>query len=463
MRVAALLFASMLFPLLFAAAEEEAVLEQKEMEELSEKMRRILAAKAEYDRAAELELVGELEEMITEIERETGIDDLLAHVGLWNRIRMRAVDGSAPVFRKTGWGFQEEAFIDGTEAPPRKYVYFISLPDGYDLDAEERYPVILFLHPEITGRYRKLEREVSELLDDLFNDERLLEKAVVIAPVGPLEKRGRKEEAVDAGKDWEALEPGRKTSFIAVRLLMEQMVFDRRKLFVYGVGNAAMSAYRYATWYPGFFAGAVGRDAELGTAAWKNARGIPLLYLSSSDNDPQREKAALAWMEEHDEEDGMSITVVRDEGPLLEPSKDATTALMAWMDGIEKNTCPEEVYLRTNDLAVAGSNWVRITELNVGLDTMVADPDCPWVRGRVDRASNTVRLETNRVFGLMLFFNDALLDLDREVGVLVNRKPMFQGMITRDLETLLELLFYNTAGGTETYVNFIELGLEEQE
>jgi hypothetical protein len=445
-------------------SEDTYPVSDKAIEELSGLIKENFHARLGFDREEILDSLNAIEESVTEIEEDSGIDDLLRCTDLWYRIREGTVDGSASIFRRTGYGFHEAEFTDDTEIPAKRYVYFISLPKEYEPDGEKRFPVILFLHPEITWRYRKLEREVKDMLDTIYTDDVLLDNYIIIAPVGPLVEKRRKDELKDAGKDWESLSPGRETAFIAVRLLLENMVFDRTKVFLHGIGKAGLAAYRYATWYPSFFAGVIGRDADLAPLAMENTKGIRFLYISSSENEDKRRAAAMKWIEsgkDRDEKAPAKLSLIEDTGTKLEASEKSRKELYAWLEATQKDISPKEVYMKAADLAKSGSYWLRITQVDVGMDTKITDPDCAWIRGTLDAASNSVILKSTRVQGVMIFVNDKILDLDKRVSIIINGDQKFDDFIRRDLERMLDLMYYNTAGGYEIYCNFVELSFDE--
>jgi hypothetical protein len=196
----------------------------------------------------------------------------------------------------------------------------------------------------------------------------------------------------------------------------------------------------------------------------ENTRDLPFLYVSSSNNSEDNKSQAISWFEESSKSGipfNPGITFVEDSGKRLEPSNEATKAFAEWMADIEKDTAPREVFLKAIDLAKAGAYWLRITELNVGIDTKLTDPDTAWIKGKIDSESNSIHLESERVLKMLIFLNDKLVDLDKKVSVFVNGNKRYEGKIERDLEKMLDLMYYNTAGDFEIYCNFMEFTLVE--
>ena len=106
-------------------------------------------------------------------------------------------------------------------------------------------------------------------------------------------------------------------------------------------------------------------------------------------------------------------------------------------------------------------NWLRIVELNAGLDMKLDDPNYPWIKGKIDSDSNSIVMESKRVLKVMLFLNDKLLDLDKKVSVIFNGKKRFEGKVDRNLDTMLQLSF--NMGEFEVYVNWLEISEEISE
>lgn len=104
-------------------------------------------------------------------------------------------------------------------------------------------------------------------------------------------------------------------------------------------------------------------------------------------------------------------------------------------------------------------NWLRIVQLNAGLDMKLDDPSFPWIKAKIDPESNSIVLDSERVLKVMLFLNDKLVDLDKKVSVVFNGKKRYEGKVERNLDRMLQLSF-NT-GEFEVYSNWLELSEEE--
>ena len=456
-----LCIAFLLFGFLPAPAADEPELTKKEMEKLSTYMKNIFDAWVVDDRSKAVEAKATLASYVQSLEKQKNVEDLLKYPNLWFRVKEGAVDTSNKILKtKKGKGFQKGTFVDYTEIPERHYAYYMSVPKNYTFEEGERFPVIIFLHPPITKRGKKVDKEVFKMLKTLYKEEGFLDRYLIIAPLGALEGK-RHKNLVDSAKDWESLE-GRKAAFMAFRILMEQMVFDPTRVYMDGMGRAGLTAFRYATWYPTFFAGVIGRDAPLEPLAVENLGGIPFLYVSSAENDEQAAGAAKSWAEQYPEdgeEKALRFTFMEDAGTLTAPSTEAQQAALKWLDAAKKAPCPTEIHLKTADLEKAAAYWLRILELNVGLEMKLDDPDYPWIKAHVDREANSIVLESKRVLKVMILLNDNLLDLDKKVSVVFNGKTRFEGKVSRSLDKMLELIFYSPS--YEVYCNYLELSEQE--
>jgi hypothetical protein len=87
----------------------------------------------------------------------------------------------------------------------------------------------------------------------------------------------------------------------------------------------------------------------------------------------------------------------------------------------------------------------------------VGDEDVPFVEARVDRATNTFDIKTNRVGRIRIFLNDKLVDMDREIKVNLNGAERWKGTKERNGILMLRMLYENWAGDYEVYTNFIDI------
>ena len=79
------------------------------------------------------------------------------------------------------------------------------------------------------------------------------------------------------------------------------------------------------------------------------------------------------------------------------------------------------------------------------------DKDFPRIDVSVDRAKNTISIETVNVTELAVYLSDAVVDLDKQVVIEVNGKPRIKKTFQRSLKEMLETRYYNNSGDYGLY------------
>lgn len=385
-----------------------------------------------------------MKDLVAALEADERIEDALALTDEWYKIREGAVDGSDPVFERAGEGFQRGEFVDYSDIEVMRYPYLISLPPGYGVDVDRRFPVIIFLHPAI--EHGDLEQEVLDMVNAIYGGSEIRDEYIILAPIGTKDPADGR--LIDAGKDWCDLHRGLLPAFTCVRLLLEQMVFDRTRVFFDGIGEAGLAAFRYATRYPGLMAGVIGRNATLSEdLMMENASRISFLYVSSSDNEESRVESTRALKRNPD------FAFLDDDGTSLHPSERTVAAVHDWLGKVKLDLTPPLITMRTNEMKQSCLGWIRILGMNSVPDD--APEEYPWIEGRIDRESNRVTLSTRNITGVEIYLNDKLLNLDEPVTVVMNGNTRFEGRIERDLDKMVEYMFRVSSGDFEVYVNSI--------
>jgi len=436
---------------------------RKELSDLSKDMKSVFDAMQSGDRAKEANASNSFIAKMKAISDRKKIKDLLKYPDEIYRIKELTIDTKDRIIKsKAGQGFQLNLYVDKTDQD-RNYSYYISIPKGYKPTAEKRFPVLLYLHSPAKGRdKRSILKSVKNELEMVFYDKKFLEKGIIIAPVGP-EGVYRKKLA-DAAEDWEDLDPGRKTAFIAVRVFLEKMVFDRGRVIVFGFGRNGLSAFHYATWYPSLFSGALAVDAPVEPLFMSNTIGMHFSYVSTAANKEENAKKAAAFAKQFSGGEGLDVTFVADSGKadrktLLTPK--GMEALKAILDAPSRTTSPKKVVLKSIDLAYSANAWLQIQVMNNSDKMKVGDKDVPFVEATVDRESDTFNIKTNRVGKFRLYLNDKLVDMDRKITVIVNGKKRWEGTKERNPLLMLRMLFENWAGDYEVYTNYIDIELAD--
>jgi hypothetical protein len=78
--------------------------------------------------------------------------------------------------------------------------------------------------------------------------------------------------------------------------------------------------------------------------------------------------------------------------------------------------------------------------------------------GRIDRATNTIHLDTVNVLEVSVYLSDALVDLDKPVRLLVNGVERFNRAYRRELRTMIENRFFVDDGYCGVYTVKLTVG-----
>ena len=151
------------------------------------------------------------------------------------------------------------------------------------------------------------------------------------------------------------------------------------------------------------------------------------------------------------------MTVIEDGGSALSPSAETLTATSEWLTGCRRDLAPSELAFKIGDLRFGSNVWCQASEINRRATARPGDKDYPSIRASVDRASNTIDLETVNVLGVSLFLSDALLDLDQPVIVTVNGEERHKRLVVRSLRFLMENRYYNNSGDYGLYTGRVNI------
>lgn len=450
--------------------EDDFSFEERDAKKLGGILKSIIDAKIIDDRTEENKQRGEFNKILDALKEKNNIKDLLKYSDQFYRLKEWAIDTTDKVIKsKAGKGFQESEFTDesgGSQA----YSYMISIPKGYKPDVEERSPILIYLHSKTEVKSNDKKRVLKEIraeVTSFFDDKNpvckeIYEKAIIIAPVGPLSGRKNKD-VTDAAVDWEKLEWGRMSAFTAVRVFTEKMVFDRGRVFVLGKGKDGLAALKYATWYPSLFAGAVAIDSPLTPMFTENAGNSELVYISTAANDEAQAKAATEWAAAMTGSEGGPKATFVDGGGENASSlgEKGLTAISDLIGRTPKTAAPSKIVLKSISLEYSSNGWLQVLVMNNTNTMKEGDEDVPSVVAEVDRASNTFDIKTNRVGSLRIFLNDNIVDMDRPIIVNLNGKTRWEGTKERNMVTMLDMMFSNLAGNYDIYTNFIEIEEED--
>jgi pimeloyl-ACP methyl ester carboxylesterase len=317
---------------------------------------------------------------------------------------LEAVLDATVSYRKTGFTtgneIQREYEADGGE----KRRYAMRVPRKYEPD-KQGYPLLVSI--PAPGE------DPKNHLANLWKHEGLRDAAILYAPEIP---KGTKE-WLDLG--------GIDLVLSGAKDLWTQFRVDRNRVILSGQGESAVLALRLATYFPDRFAAVVLRQLPETKAVLRNLRNVPVLLVGEGAG-----SKAVA-------------TALNDLTYAVEEKPDDLEAVATWVLSRRRIAYPDEVVFLPARRFAKNANWVRIDEYDPGGGGDILDlpPDRqPWLKGRIDREKNEIAFETRGIYSFDVLLNDAVVDLGKEVRIVLNGQE-WTGTFERNLEFLLDMVF----------------------
>jgi len=370
------------------------------------------------------------------------VDDPLKYPGDWDL----ALELSKPEDRALkshyGKGFFRHTYTYLGDPSPKKkdddvtVVCLLSIPSSYGKD-ESLPPAIVAIKPKLDLKGGELENKVIEMGNAIYSD--VLENAIVLIPLGEELGSGRDRATTEPEGSWMA--PDGLFSFsMALNVLLEQLRFDRSRVVLDGWGDAGLDATNLATNLPSWFAGLISRSGDPGDdrVIYDNLRGVPVLYVNGDADGRKADLEALKGRK-------ADLTVVEESGSALAPSDATRKTVATWIGERKRDLAPDTIDHRIGNVDFQFVDWILASDPRLRANARPGDPDFPHVKAQIDRASNTIKIDTVNVLELKVFLSDALVDLDKKVVIEVNGKKVEDKVYTRDLRTMLENRFRTDA------------------
>jgi len=294
--------------------------------------------------------------------------------------------------------------------------YFLQVPKAYK--ARSSFPLVLCLHPG-TGpvkfnTYGRL----------LYRPGKLHRRAILLAP----------ELQPGPGISWSS----RKYLYASLGTLGQlacEYNLDFNRIFLDGHLDSAAESWRIAGMIADTFAGVIIRGAPPppGTrlADFQNTPFF-LVGIPGSPLDARAAKKLARRMRKA----GVKVTV----------TKQHNTKLAAFFR-IPRNPYPEKIDWSVKKNHTRRAFYLKSTG-EIENTSRTARP--PNFRSHLDRKANRLIIRSHRIQGFHISLNDEILDLDREVSIVINNRQVFQGRPERALESLLEG-FYQSGDWTRAY------------
>lgn len=171
--------------------------------------------------------------------------------------------------------------------------------------------------------------------------------------------------------------------------------FDR--IFIAGRGKGVEVAMQIAARFPDRFAGVVGRSGDCGVVQAENFSNLPTFFAGAGAQASAFAEACKAA--------GFENVTILPEGK--------EEQVLAWVRDHARRANPEEVRLVPGSPFPHRAYWLQVPRFD-NSDGRAS------IRAKVDRASNTITVESKGISEVILFLNDQLVDLDRPLKVVCN-------------------------------------------
>lgn len=295
--------------------------------------------------------------------------------------------------------------------------YSVHVPSKYKASSGP-YPLILMVPESYQDGEKPKDWIVEEWVSGEVRDNAIL--AVVHMPEDP--------------KTWDVLlnedrtVGGLGTILRTFNELQKTYALDFNRVFLAGRMEGLPPVMQLASMFPDRFAGVVGRSGDIPEDfAFENFKNLPTWFSGPG--------AGVTAFEEAVREAGYDNCTIQPEGKELD--------CWNWMTEQVRVANPEEVVLVPGTPLPNKAYWLEVP---------------PWdgtgtarITGKIDRTTNTVTIDGEGVVEVYLYFNDQLVDLDREVTVICNGVT-HTDIIPRSITTLERTILSTRTDPGKVYV-----------
>ena len=187
---------------------------------------------------------------------------------------------------------------------------------------------------------------------------------------------------------------------------------DLDRVFIAGHGKGFAAAAATSRAFPQLFAGLIG-IGEVEDADASNYRTLPSAFVGGGDGARAIEAAIGAL--------GYENTTAMAPG--------ATADLAAWMTGQVRDPYPAQIFFKPSFNFAKAAHWLSVSGFELDGEAQVD--------AVADRSTNTITIEAVKVSSVEVSFNDAILDLEQPVRVVVNG-TMHEEVVTRNPRLMFE-------------------------
>jgi hypothetical protein len=227
--------------------------------------------------------------------------------------------------------------------------------------------------------------------------------------------------------------PGGLFAAMAVfRDVSSSVTIDYDRVYVVGREQGVPAAMVLGAKYPHLFAGIAGLAGDIGEIAATNFCNLPTFLQGGANGTKFEEQSKqLAYG---------NCTI----------KPDATVAdLWSWIGQTTRVANPAKVVLAPEPLKVYKAYWVGFAPIE-GLQSTVT--------ATADRATNTIKIDSEEVRSMTLYLNDAIADLSKPITFVLNGRNQ-QQKVARSLDDMLALISRGTSDPGRLFVAQITLDI----
>jgi len=369
-----------------AATPREFLLKEKDHENLGKKIGAYYTAVAEKEGIASAKAdVGEaIAKLNKKLSKKSDVDLLGLHDDLSAAFTASISYSGRP---KTGKVFDVEEEVRGMAL-----AYSMHLPKSYKAN-KGALPLIICIPDEGEDKGRHLDEE--------WNHPGLRGSVIMASLQMP--------EDVET---WTERTGGLGAVMFGIRHMRDNYAIDPDRIFLAGRGAGVAAAGEIAAMFPFTFAGVIGRSGELGDTSPKNFRNLPCYFSGGGSKVTEFTDGAKDLGYEN-------MTV--DPGGNLDD-------LETWVTSTVRDANPSSITFAPTT-PFGDCYWLRAD----GFDP----EESPELTATIDREKNVIAITSKGISTANLWFNDALVDLSREVTVICNgveHKDTFKRNLTIALD-----------------------------
>jgi hypothetical protein len=306
--------------------------------------------------------------------------------------------------------------VDAMEAQAfgsKSYEFAVSAPSTYN-PAKLSYPLLICIPDE-------KQQPSVHLMEDWTSAE-IKEGCILASPPMP-------EDVSLWTKSGDADAPGG-VAYVLTTLgaVRNTYAIDFDKVFLVGKGRGVEAAVAIAEMFPERFAGVIGRSGGPGSVEVSNFKNLPTLFTGGD--------AHASDFQKKTEELGFKNCTLIAEGK--EPE------VWGWIGQKARVPNPNEVNLVPGNPFPKRAYWIEVPPIDDATRSA-------RVTARIERETNTIRIEAHGVQELTIYFNDQLVDLDQPVRVVINGAES-KDQIPRNLIRTLDLIFRASSDPGRIYV-----------